>query len=53
MVTTVMQTGRQYGMVTMDETLADKYRQGLISAEVAIAQSLDPQMFRQLIEIER
>lgn len=51
-LTTVMQTGRQFGMVTMDETLADKYRQGLITAEVAIAQSLDPHMFRQLIEIE-
>jgi twitching motility protein PilT len=47
---TVMQTGRQHGMVTMDESLADKYRQGLISYEMAIAQALDPSMLRQLIE---
>jgi twitching motility protein PilT len=51
-LTTVMQTGRQFGMVTMDEALADKYRQGLISAEVAISQALDPAMFKQLIEID-
>jgi twitching motility protein PilT len=51
-LTTVMQTGRQFGMVTMDEALADKYRQGLISAEVAMSQALDPAMFKQLIEID-
>jgi twitching motility protein PilT len=49
---TVMQTGRQYGMVTMDESLADKYRQGLISYDMAIGQALDPAMLRQLIEPE-
>jgi twitching motility protein PilT len=49
---TVMQTGRQFGMVTMDESLADKYRQGLISYEMAAGQALDPAMFRQLIEPE-
>jgi twitching motility protein PilT len=47
---TVMQTGRQFGMVTMDESLADKYRQGLISYEIAAGQALDPAMFRQLIK---
>jgi twitching motility protein PilT len=47
---TVMQTGRQYGMVTMDESLADKYRQGLISYEMALAQALDPAVLRTLIE---
>jgi hypothetical protein len=39
-------------MVTMDESLADKYRQGLISYEMAAGQALDPAMFRQLIEPE-
>jgi twitching motility protein PilT len=52
-LTTVMQTGRQFGMVTMDESLADKYRQGLISADVAVGQALDPSMLRQLIESDR
>jgi twitching motility protein PilT len=47
---TVMQTGRQHGMVTMDESLADKYRQGLISYDMALGQALDPVMLRNLIE---
>jgi twitching motility protein PilT len=47
---TVMQTGRQFGMVTMDESLADKYRQGLISYEVALAQALDPGVLRTMID---
>jgi hypothetical protein len=34
----------------MDESLADKYRQGLVSYDMAIAQALDPGMLRQLIE---
>jgi Tfp pilus assembly pilus retraction ATPase PilT len=44
-----MQTG-EHGMVTMDESLADKYRQGLISYEVALAQAFDPSLLRTLIE---
>jgi twitching motility protein PilT len=47
---TVMQTGRQHGMVTMDEALADKYRQGLISYEMALTQALDPAVLRTLVE---
>jgi twitching motility protein PilT len=47
---TVMQTGRQHGMVSMDESLADKYRQGLITYDMALGQALDPSMLRQLIK---
>jgi len=47
---TVMQTGRIHGMQTMDESLADKYRQGLISYDVALAQAVDPAVLRTLIE---
>ena len=47
---TVMQTGRQYGMVTMDESLADKYRQGLISYDMALAQAHDPGVLRSMID---
>lgn len=47
---TVMQTGRVHGMLTMDESLADKYRQGLISYDVALAQAVDPAVLRTLIE---
>lgn len=45
-----MQTGRKYGMVTMDESLADKYRQGLISCEMALAQAYDPGALRIMID---
>ena len=34
---TAMQTGRQYGMRTMDESLADLYQRGHISYETALA----------------
>jgi len=47
---TVMQTGRQYGMVTMDESLADKYRQGLVSYEMVLAQAHDPGVLRTMID---
>ena len=47
---TVLQTGRQYGMVTMDESLAEKYRAGLITYEVAFAQALDPAFLRTMIQ---
>jgi len=47
---TVMQTGRQYGMVTMDESLADKYRKGLISYEMVLAQAHDPGVLRTIID---
>ena len=47
---TVMQTGRKHGMVTMDESLADKYRQGLISYEMALAQAHDPAALRAMID---
>ncbi len=46
---TVIQTGRQHGMVTIDESLADKYRQGLISYDMALGQALDPVLLRHLI----
>ena len=47
---TVMQTGRQHRMVSMDESLADKYCQGLITYDMALGQALDPSLMRQLIE---
>jgi twitching motility protein PilT len=45
-----MQTGRQFGMITMDEALADKYSSGGISYETAIAQALDPVLLRTRIK---
>jgi twitching motility protein PilT len=46
---TVMQTGRQHGMVTIDESLAVKYRQELINYDMALGQALDPVLLRHLI----
>jgi twitching motility protein PilT len=47
---TILQTGRQYGMITMDESLADKYRAGLITYDMALAQALDPAFLRTMIQ---
>ena len=44
---TALQTGHQYGMVTMDESLADKYRRGLISYDTALAQAIDVAVLKQ------
>jgi len=46
---TAMQTGHQYGMVTMDESLADKYRRGLISYDMALTQAVDSAVLKQLL----
>jgi twitching motility protein PilT len=49
----LMQTGKHLGMTTMDESLADKHRQGLISYDMAIAQAHDPGVLRMLLESAR
>ncbi len=46
---TILQTGHQYGMMTMDESLAAKYREGLITYDMALAQALDPAFLRTVI----
>jgi len=38
----VMQTGSQYGMQTMDQALLDLYHKGLISLDDALIRSWDP-----------
>jgi twitching motility protein PilT len=48
-LSTAMQTGRQYGMCTMDESLADLYKRGLISLETALAQAVDPAVVKTLL----
>ncbi len=39
---TVMQTGHQHGMCTMDESLADLYRRQLITLDTALSRAVDP-----------
>jgi twitching motility protein PilT len=50
---TAMQTGRKYGMVTMDESLADRCRRGLISYDLAMAKAADPAVLKQLLDRSR
>jgi twitching motility protein PilT len=46
---TVMQTGHKYGMQTMDESLADLYRRGLISLDMGLTRAVDPAVLRSLL----
>jgi twitching motility protein PilT len=45
----VMQTGTQYGMVTMDAALADLVRRGMISRELAQRRSSTPDELNRLL----
>ncbi len=47
-IPTLMQTGSQYGMKTMDKSLKDLVQKGLISLDVAISKVNNPEEFRQL-----
>ena len=42
-IDSMIQIGAQYGMITRDQSLANLYRQGLISYEHALAYATDPQ----------
>lgn len=44
-----MQTGQQHGMITMDYCLADLYRCGKISYEMAVLKASDPAELKQLL----
>jgi twitching motility protein PilT len=46
---TAMQAGQQYGMVTMDQSLADLHRRGLITLEYALQRSADPNILNTLL----
>jgi twitching motility protein PilT len=45
-LTTVIETGQQYGMQTMDSCLLTLYERGEISYEVALAHAHDPSAVR-------
>lgn len=47
-IPTLMQTGSQYGMKTMDKCLKELFHQGLISLDVALSKVKNPDEFRQL-----
>ncbi len=47
-IPTIMQTGSQYGMKTMDKTLKELYNKGLITLEVAMSKAKNVEEFKQL-----
>ncbi len=47
-IPTLMQTGGQYGMKTMDKTLKELYEQGVITLDAAMAKVKSPEEFRHL-----
>jgi len=44
-----LQSGQQYGMVTMDQSLAELYRQGLVSLDCALQRAVDPNILKTLL----
>lgn len=51
-LTSVMQTGGQYGMVTMDAMLASMVKKRLISHETGLERSVDPKEFDRLVKLD-
>jgi twitching motility protein PilT len=47
-IPTLMQTGSQYGMRTMDKSLKELYTQGLISLDMALSKAKNPEEFKRL-----
>jgi twitching motility protein PilT len=47
-IPTLMQTGSQFGMKTMDKSLKELFQQGMITLDVAMARVKNPDEFRQL-----
>ncbi len=47
-IPTIIQTGGQYGMKSMDRSLKELYQSGVISYEVALAKAKNPEEFKQL-----
>lgn len=48
-VPSAMQTGQQYGMVTMDQSLAELCRSGLVTFDSAMQRALDPGTLKTLV----
>lgn len=47
-IPTLMQTGAQFGMRTMDKSLKELYQQGLITLDTALSKVKNPEEFQQL-----
>jgi twitching motility protein PilT len=49
LVPQAVETGRKFGMTTMDQSLADLVRRDKVTMEIALSRAADPQGFRQLV----
>ena len=47
-ISTLMQTGSQYGMKTMDKSLKELFQEGLINLDVVLSKVNNPEEFKQL-----
>lgn len=47
-IPTLMQTGAQFGMRTMDKSLKELYKQGFINLDIALSKAKSPEEFQQL-----
>lgn len=47
-IPTIIQTGGQYGMKSMDKSLKELYQAGIISYDVALSKAKNPEEFKQL-----
>lgn len=52
-IASLIQTGRQQGMISMDQYLAELVAQDLVDAEEASEKSIDKEYFRSLVEKKR
>jgi twitching motility protein PilT len=51
-IPTVLQTGKKYGMQSLDDAIMELLENGMISADHAYLHSLDKQRFRQFLDYE-
>lgn len=51
-IPTVLQTGKKYGMQSLDDAIMELMENGMISADNAYLHSLDKQRFRQFLDYE-
>ena len=49
LVPQALETGRKFGMMTMDQSLADLVRRGEVTVETALSRAADPQGVRQML----
>ena len=49
-ITTVLQTGKKYGMQSLDDAIMDLFEKGIISADDAYVHCLDKQRFRAFVD---